>query len=447
MADYSAMSDTDLMALVQPKQAPDYAKMSDADLLKTVQPSNKVTLSDLGASAWNDIKKAASNVASSVYSGVTLPRDVITGNAKLPSSGAVPGSVEFGDPNSAGTRVADMAALATPLPAAMRAGEKAIPGVARATVESKTAAPTLEQLTGTAGQQFSQAKNMGVAIHPDVMPTLGTMLEQNLQNKGILPEHAPITYETIKRFKSPPDGSVVTISDLHNARQALGNAAGNFNFPKDTLAGSEGVKLLDQFLSAIPQKAVVAGDAPAASAILKDAIGNTAAARRAGDFDARLTKAEHATDRQVAGSLDSQIRSKAGGLLDNAKASRGLNAEELAQLETVNSGKTGQNILRQLGRGGAGVIPIGAHIATAVGTGGASIPASIAIGGPLYGARKIAEALTKKEAAKLDEMLRSRSPLYESMPETTTRGLTGGEDARRAAIARLLMETAQGAQR
>ncbi len=407
--------------------------------------SRPIGLSDLGASAWNDIKKAATNVAHSVYSGVTLPRDVITGDAKLPSSGAVPGSVEFGAPDSAGTRVADMAALATPLPAAMRAGEKAIPGVATATVEGKTAAPTLEKLSETAGKQFGQAKNMGVQLEPEVLPALGTMLEQNLQNKGILPEHAPITYETIKRFKSPPEGSTVSISDLHNARQALGNAAGNFNFPKDTLAGKAGVDLIDKFLSEIPPQTVLAGDAPAASAILKDAIGNTAAARRAGDFDARLTKAEHATDRQVAGSLDSQIRSKAGALLDNAKASRGLNADEMAQLEIVNSGKTGQNILRQLGRGGAGVIPIGAHIATAIGTGGASIPASIAIGGPLYAARKIAEALTKKEAAKLDEMLRSRSPLFESMPETTTRGLTGGEDAKRAAIARLLM-SAQGAQ-
>lgn len=408
--------------------------------------SRSIGIGDIGTSAWNDIKKAATNVAKSVYSGVTLPRDVITGDAKLPSSGAVPGSVEFGDPDSAGTRVADMATLATPLPAAMRAGEKAIPGVANATVEGRTAAPTLEQLSGTAGKQFTQAKNMGVELRPEVFPALGEMLEQQLQSKGILPEHAPITYETIKRFKSPPEGAIVTVSDLHNARQALGNAAGNFNFPKDTLAGSEGVKLLDQFLADISEKAVLAGDAPAASALLKDAIGNTAAAKRAGDFDSRLTRAEHATDRQVAGSLDSQIRSKAGGLLDNAKANRGLNADELAQLETINSGNTGQNILRQLGRGGAGVIPIGAHIAVAMGTGGSSIPASLAIGAPLYAARKIAEALTKKEAAKLDEMLRSRSPLFESMPETTTRGMTGGEDARRAAIARLLM-SAQGAQR
>lgn len=56
----------------------------------------------------------AGHVVDSVKSGVTLPHDVMTGEAKLPSSGAVPGSVPFGDPESAGLRVADMAALASP---------------------------------------------------------------------------------------------------------------------------------------------------------------------------------------------------------------------------------------------------------------------------------------------------------------------------------------------
>src|SRR5689334_4733444 len=42
MADYSSMSDAQLMALVQPQQsaAPDYSQMSDADLMKAVQPKS-----------------------------------------------------------------------------------------------------------------------------------------------------------------------------------------------------------------------------------------------------------------------------------------------------------------------------------------------------------------------------------------------------------------------
>src|SRR3990167_1357975 len=40
-------------------------------------------------------------IAKSVHSAVTLPRDVIEGKAKLPSSEGIPGSVPYGDPESA----------------------------------------------------------------------------------------------------------------------------------------------------------------------------------------------------------------------------------------------------------------------------------------------------------------------------------------------------------
>lgn len=61
-------------------------------------------------------------IAKSIYSGVTLPGDVMAGRAQLPSSGAVPGSVPFGDPNSAGDRVAELAGIASPVSPVTRAG-------------------------------------------------------------------------------------------------------------------------------------------------------------------------------------------------------------------------------------------------------------------------------------------------------------------------------------
>lgn len=69
--------------------------------------SEQVTLGMVANTAWNDLKK----LADSIKSGLTLGADVIEGKAILPSSGAVPGSVPFGDPDSAGERVADAALL------------------------------------------------------------------------------------------------------------------------------------------------------------------------------------------------------------------------------------------------------------------------------------------------------------------------------------------------
>jgi hypothetical protein len=328
------------------------------------------------------------------------------------SFASAPGDVLAGklDPMSdeAIGRMTEGAMLASPMSAATRAGPAAV---------ARAMTPSREAIETAAAQGFNEAKNMGVDIAPSAMRDLGHRLEAELQQKGILEEHAPTTYATLKRLQEPPSGSVSTISDIHNLRQAFGNAAGNITHPKDTLAGSMGKGLVDEYLSAIPAADVLAGDAAAASAKLKDAIGNSAAAFRTKDFDTRITKAERATDRQVAGSLDSQIKSKAGQMLDNPERIKGLSADEVAQLELINSGTPTSNILRQLGRGGAGVIPMAAHAATAFGTGGASIPFSLAVGTPLYAARKIAEAMTKSRASKLDEMLRSRAPLAEGYTE------------------------------
>jgi hypothetical protein len=96
---------------------------------------------------------------------------------------------------------------------------------------------------------------------------------------------------------------------------------------------------------------------------------------------------------------------------------RGMNEAERAQLQLVNSGGPVSNFLRQIGRGGAGVIPLGAQLAAAgplaAATGGASVLPQIGLAAGLYGARKGSEAITKHRAKELAEMLAKRSPEYE----------------------------------
>lgn len=88
-------------------------------------------------------------VADSVVSGLTLPGDVYEGRAKIPSSGAVPGSVPFGDPASSGERVADLAFMTTPVSPVSRLGHPI------------TGAPQM----ATEGQQVaSSANRIGVDL-------------------------------------------------------------------------------------------------------------------------------------------------------------------------------------------------------------------------------------------------------------------------------------------
>lgn len=88
-------------------------------------PSQSITDKLTGANGdryqtWPE--RLVRGIGSSIFSGATLPHDVYSGQAQLPSSGAVPGSVPFGDVNSAGPRVADLASLASPISPVSRMG-------------------------------------------------------------------------------------------------------------------------------------------------------------------------------------------------------------------------------------------------------------------------------------------------------------------------------------
>ncbi len=301
---------------------------------------------------------------------------------------------------------------------------------------AKTLGPTVERAAVPTGQElrtiaarggqhggYEGALNSGLVLDPKGVGSWAQTVEQNLNGAGFTGGQngtAPKTLGALSELQSAPAGATVGASNLDTIRKTLGTIAqetqpsmgGAIKPTADAAAASRALQHLRDYTENIPAGHVLAGDATGYANAIKEANANYAAGSRALDFDTRLTKAERATDRQVAGSLDSQIKSKAGQLLDSA-ASRGMNEAEKAQLELINSGTATSNILRQLGRGGAGVIPMGAHIATAAATGGSSIPLSLAIGTPLYAARKIAEQMTKGRASDLVDMLAKRSPEYE----------------------------------
>lgn len=320
------------------------------------------------------------------------------------------------------------------------AGAKALgPTIERA------ATPTSKELIDVASKGYDAARNSGLTLDPKGVGSWASTVEQKLNGSGFTGGKngtAPKTMGALADLQSAPAGATVSASNLDTIRKTLRNiseeiqptAGGAIKPTPDAAAASKALEQLGKYTENIPPAHVVAGDAAAYVRETKQANANYAAGMRTKDFDARLTKAENATDRQIAGSLDSQIKSKAGQLLD--RGGRGLNDAEKAQLQLINSGTPVSNTLRQLGRAGAGVIPMGLHVAGAVASGGASVPASLGIGIPLYAARKISEGMTKSRAAQLAEMLAQRSPEYErrvsALPTVDT-------SPNKAAIARALL--------
>lgn len=312
------------------------------------------------------------------------------------------------------------------------------------------AIPTADELKGAATSGYNAALASGVEVKPQAISQFAAQAQQELINRGFAPEIAGKTFQLLDTLQNAPAGAKVTAGNLGTLRQYLGRIAqetqpangGMVKPTPDAAAASAVADSFKGFVERLPQGSIMAGDAKAFTTATREANANYAAAQRVGNFDARLTKAENATDRQVAGSLDSQIKSKAGQMLDNPKNLRGLTQDEINQLQLINSGTLGSNVLRQLGRVGAGVIPLMTQAVTAVplaaATGGASVIPQLALAAGLYGARKASEAITKSRARELADMLAKRSPLYQqrvgalapadviSSPAQIARGLLGG---------------------
>lgn len=363
----------------------------------------------------------------------TLPHDVMTGAAPLPSStGEVPGSVGPYDPRGAETmaRVREAETLLTPVNPAIRAGEAAMPGLTGMTRRPKP--PTATELKDAAAAGYDRARGMGVDIKGSAVGDLARQMRADLEQDGVFAELAPQTFSIIGKISNPPEGAVATIANLEAVRRSLGHAAKSFTNPTEQFAAARAIERLDGFLSGLPKASVVAGPAAAAREALTAARGNYAAAQRSnkitGELDNAITGAVERGNLAAAvansgANVDNAIRQRMAAILKSPKEARGYTPEELAGMERVARGTVPTNVARVVGNllgggGGLGAVVTGGAGAMAGASTGSPMAAAAGAALPAVGllSKQIANMLTRKSAAKVDELIRSRSPLAESRP-------------------------------
>jgi hypothetical protein len=445
MADYSKLSDDELMALVQPKPAQDYSKVSDADLLKMVNPQrsvvDKLTGMDGGERYQTWPEKLVRGFASSAKSAATLPGDVMAGEAS---------------PNDTG-RVLDLATMGTPVNPAVRAGDQLIPGAARAVRAEPAAVPTTRELAEAGAKDFESFRNSGLEVTSGSVSDLARRIQQRLYDeKGIAPVDAPATFEKLKALENAPPGSYATAANLKSLRESFRNTAQNFNpqAAKDQLAASRAIAELDEFIPNVAPKDVLAGSPAASGEVYKRGRDNWAAAQRSNDITGELDRAttgilERAEGRaQAANSgrnIDNTLRQKTEAVLEKPKDISGYTDAEIAALQGVVDGGTGRNLARNIGNklGGGG----GSAQTLFAGGGAAAGAAMGGVPGALMGAalpavtgstaRSIANLLAKKDMRAVDELLRKRSPMYEERLANPEMSVVSPE--KRAALLRMLL--------
>lgn len=422
-------------------------------------------------------EKMVRGVIQGAQSAVTLPGDVYK-EATQPQ----PSQISDSDVSTLSVpRAMEFASLFSPVNPAVRAGDRAIPGVSKAMQPDKPVVPTAKELVDAGASDIKAGKASDLRISPDAIKGYSQKIQNDLfggQNP-IHPIDAPNTFAKLKELEAAEPGSFFTPQGLQTLREHLGATAQNFNEKgaKDQLAASRAIKQLDEFLPSLDAADVVAG-APAATGpatkeqLVAQAIagkreadrvaglfergrGNYAAGMRSNDISGNLDRAttgilERAEGRAQATNsgrnIDNTIRSKVASVLERPKELSGLNEAEITALEGVRDGGVGRNTARYIanlaGGGGGGGQTVMAAIGGGVGASVGGVPGAIAGAAIPAGvgavSKTIANRLAKRDLRGVDELLRQRSPLFRERVANPTMSAVSPE--KRAAIARILMQ-------
>ncbi len=321
-------------------------------------------------------------------------------------------------------RAAGLAMFASPATPAIRAGSRAIPGVAPAAAERlPVQTPSAEALLAAGKQGYKDLPKTGVEYRPAAVAKMADMIKHKLQKEGLNSVTAKNTNKLLDLLANPPKNAVAaTIQDVQAAlktfKQVRQKSLGKPDSPASTMA----IKTISDFIKSPPKGAVLAGPSAKAARMLKKADANYGAGKRSKS----LTDIEGTIDLRAAAAnsgrnVGNTTRSHIASLLTQPKRVAGFDAAEKAALEGVVRGSKTANATRYTGNllgggGGPGQVFTGATGAIpGLMAGSPTITAAGAIGAPIVGAtsKAISNRLSKKALGNVDDLVRQRSPLYQ----------------------------------
>lgn len=428
------------------QQYPQYKDMSDADLATALHSKfysdmpKEEFVKKIGLEAPPPGKPKfglgdtwPARLAKSVYSAVTLPGDVAQGNVSMIG--------EDGHTNpEVINRSAELASVASPMSPTARSGV----GWAGALKTKEAPAPTEEMLAKASDAGYDAARSSPFELKAGAVGDWAAATKAKLDEQGRLERFAPDTHGVLTDLQKGGPDAIATGGNLISAREALREASRNFTNPREKSAAEIAIRELDRFIENPPEKAVLAGDASTFAKTAADARGNYAAKSRSELLSQALEYADQNAAKANSGAnVGNAERNKLAQIYQSDKKSAGFSDNELAQTDRIIRGTPVANATRAAGNflgggGGLGALHSSSAGAAVGATVGGPIGAAIgAVGPPAigYGLKKYSDSIGKKEIDLLQEMVRRRSPLGESMPQT----MAGNVSPEKAALARALM--------
>lgn len=357
----------------------------------------------------------------------------VQGVAEFAPAALTPGSAMRKAANvilpGAASEAAGEATAGTPYEPYARTGAALLAGYGTAKVGSgapKVTGPTSEEYFDASNQGFAKARAMDVAVKSEPMSALATQTLTELKGRGMTPRTAPQTVGALKDIQqtaNPTNGALsLSGADLEAYRQELGQIARGGG--TDGAAAGHAIEKLNDFLTNIKPADVHKGDAQAMAAVFDEARQNWAAGKRLQALEGALERGEQNAKSSYAGqninnairqALKPLVRPNIRGEIPARKM--GFNDAEIAAIKRTVEGTTGGNVARYVGALAPNhTLPIMAHVYTALQTGGASIPLSLAA----KGLKLIGDRSTAMNAEAARQLAASRGPLARTQAMMTS---------------------------
>jgi hypothetical protein len=324
-----------------------------------------------------------------------------------PISGAVrsivgtPGEEALGIPREISE---PLASLAIPIPSRIP-----MPRMARTAEKAEIpAARSIDELKSSYVAARKSPEVAAAKIKPEATARNAEITTAELEKDWLDPELAPKTHYILKKLQTPPEGSSTTMANVDSARRLLGRLAGKGD--EEAAAAQIAKGKLDEWVGGLSDADALSGSPTAAHGILQAGRADYSTAKLAEALDSKLTKAELQASGTYSGlNQQNAIKQKVTQFL-NSDESRSLNTTERAAAEAVVNGTAPEKVVRFVanllgGGGGMGTLASGAAGHALAGPGGLLAP----LAG--FGLNRLGAAMTRKQADRLSEMIRSRPQL------------------------------------
>lgn len=266
--------------------------------------------------------------------------------------------------------------------------------------------PTQEELaTVTKGPgQGYKGGVMDVPLKDHVLPDIQRNITDALHDQHYRDYLAPQTFRAIKELEAI-EGRTPTVADIEGVRQILGRVA-----PQERGAAAVARNKINDYLSELQSHDTLHGEA--IGQVLDKIRGNYGALSRSERITQGVEQGtRNAQTSGMGANLDNALRQQVKKIRNDKKAIQSFSKEEIEQMDHIIKGGRMTNLARIFSRFGPEHPLTGWGLAAVEGLKNLRIMPVLTLAGG-HMAQKLAEHNTQKEIKKLDEMVRSRSPLF-----------------------------------